>query len=95
VTLPLKVVAAQPVPAAATHTQAQFHPLAYRRVLSSWPDAWRERWGYRANALEEAGLAWRDAETQAFIEVWNQIRHEQHTASPATATMATATPDLN
>jgi hypothetical protein len=38
--------------------------------------AWRERWGQRANELEEAGLPWRDAETQAFVEVWNAFRHE-------------------
>jgi hypothetical protein len=49
-------------------------PLAYRAVLANWPDEWRERWGRRANALEETGLHWRDAEGQAFVDVWNQRR---------------------
>ncbi|MFO0951984.1 MAG: hypothetical protein U0835_12690 [Isosphaeraceae bacterium] len=46
-------------------------PLPYRSVLAVWPDEWRERWGRRANVLEEAGLSWRDAEGRAFLEVWN------------------------
>ncbi len=50
------------------------HPPAYRSVVAVWPVEWRERWGRRANALEENGLSWRDAETQAFVEVWNQVR---------------------
>ena len=53
-----------------------FHPLAYRGVVANWPVEWRERWGRRANSLEEGGLSWRDAETQAFVEVWNQLRHQ-------------------
>ena len=53
-----------------------FHPLAYRGVVANWPVEWRERWGRCANALEEGGLSWRDAETQAFVEVWNQIRNQ-------------------
>jgi hypothetical protein len=51
-----------------------FHPLAYRGVVANWPIEWREQWGQRANSLEDGGLAWRDAETQAFVEVWNQLR---------------------
>ena len=53
-----------------------FHPLAYRGVVANWPVEWREQWGRRANSLEESGLSWRDAETQAFVEVWNQLRHQ-------------------
>jgi hypothetical protein len=52
-----------------------FHPLAYRGVVANWPVEWREQWGRRANLLEEGGLSWRDAETQAFVEVWNQLRN--------------------
>ena len=52
------------------------HPPAYRGVVAGWPEDWRERWGRRANELEEAGLSWRDAEAQAFAEVWNQFRRE-------------------
>lgn len=51
-----------------------FHPPAYRGVLAGWPQDRRERWGRRANELEESGLSWRDAEAQAFVEIWNQTR---------------------
>jgi hypothetical protein len=44
----------------------------YRAALANWPDEWRERWGRRSNELQDAGLSWRDAEIQAFIEVWNE-----------------------
>ena len=49
-------------------------PLPYRRVLADWPDEWRERWGRRANDLEDSGLSWRDAEGRAFVETYSQIR---------------------
>jgi hypothetical protein len=54
-----------------------FHPPEYRGVLANWPDEWREQWGHRANALEATGLSWRDAEAQAFVEVWNRLRGQQ------------------
>ena len=53
-------------------------PPAYRAVVAGWPEDWRERWGRRANALEEDGLSWRDAESQAFVEVWDQFRRGSH-----------------
>lgn len=67
-----------------------FHPPEYRRVLANWPDEWREQWGHRANALEESGLSWRDAETQAFVEVWNRFRGSRpaQASEPATAAVA-------
>jgi hypothetical protein len=37
--------------------------------LSTWPISWRERWGRRANELEEAGERWRYAERIAFIQI--------------------------
>lgn len=49
-------------------------PLPHRMVLATWPDHWRERWGRRANALEDLGLSWRDAEGRAFFEIWNEWR---------------------
>jgi hypothetical protein len=52
------------------------HPPAYRAVVAVWPVEWRERWGRRANDLEENGLSWRDAESQAFVEVWKQFRRK-------------------
>ncbi len=41
----------------------------WREVLPDWPDARRERWGLRANALAEAGVPWPEDERQAFAEV--------------------------
>jgi hypothetical protein len=55
-------------------------------VVADWPIEWREQWGLRANSLEETGLSWRDAETQAFVEVWHQLRQaQQPEAEPAKA----------
>jgi hypothetical protein len=71
-----------------------FHPLAYRGVVADWPLEWRERWGRRANALEEDGLSWRDAETQAFIEVWTEYRNQQPPAAPATE-LSSSSPERN
>jgi len=82
--LPVKVNAPAPV----------FHPLAYRGVVAEWPVEWRERWGRRANALEESGLSWRDAEAQAFVEIWNEIRAHQ-AKHAATVTMASADAERN
>jgi hypothetical protein len=58
-----------------------FHRPAYRKVLADWPVEWREQWGHRANALEDNGLSWRDAETQAFLEVWSRFRNQHASAS--------------
>jgi hypothetical protein len=66
-------------------TPPVFHPLAYRAVVAEWPLDYREKWGRRANSLEESGLTWRDAETQAFIEVWKLVRHQHAAASTETA----------
>ncbi len=59
---------------ATAHTPPVFHPLAYRGVVAGWPVRRREQWGRRANDLEETGLSWRDAEAQAFVEVWNTVQ---------------------
>ena len=40
----------------------------WREPLARWPDEWRERWGRRANQLEEHGLHWVEAEKLA----WNE-----------------------
>ena len=71
-----------------------FHPLAYRGVVAEWPVEWRERWGRRANALEEKGLTWRDAEAQAFVEVWSEVRAQQST-QPTPTTMAPSDAERN
>jgi len=64
------------VPVKANSPAPVFHPLAYRAVVADWPTEWRERWGRRANELEEKGLLWRDAEALAFVEVWNERRQQ-------------------
>jgi hypothetical protein len=46
----------------------------YRAILAAWPNRWRERWGRRANALEDQGLSWRAAEVLAFVEVQDEKR---------------------
>jgi hypothetical protein len=61
------------------------HPPAYRGVVAGWPEDWRERWGRRANELEEGGLSWRDAEAQAFVEVWHLVRRDRPAGSPPPA----------
>jgi hypothetical protein len=71
-----------------------FHPLAYRGVVAAWPVEWRERWGRRANELEESGLSWRDAETQAFVEVWN-LRRQDRPAHAAHNALATTNAEQN
>lgn len=60
-----------PAPAAPTRASG---PPPCRMALARWPDEWRERWGRRANALEDAGLAWHEAEARAFVEIWNERR---------------------
>jgi hypothetical protein len=48
--------------------------LPWRRRLADWPDEWRERWGVRANALEDEGLDWRSAEERAWSETLKEKR---------------------
>jgi hypothetical protein len=59
------------------------HPpaLSWRESLAVASDAIRERWGLRANALEDAGLSWRDAERQAWVEIVEQQRDERPEAA--------------
>jgi hypothetical protein len=59
-------------------------------VVADWTLQWRERWGQRANELEETGLSWRDAETQAFVELWHQLQREGQ-AAPASSVDTTPT----
>ncbi len=81
------------VPAKAIPPAPVFHPLAYRGVVAAWTVEWRERWGLRANELEEQGLSWRDAEAQAFVEVWKELR--EHSAGPAPSEFASSAPERN
>jgi hypothetical protein len=52
--------------------------LPWRQLLPNWPDAWRERWGLRANELEESGLGWVEAERQAWDETLT-VKNESKT----------------
>ena len=70
-----------------------FHPLAYRSVVADWPIAWREEWGRRANELEETGLSWRDAETQAFVELWHKLQRAGQTNPEPSADPAPSSDD--
>ena len=65
--------------ASARTTAPIFHPLAYRSVVADWAIDIRKQWGLRANELESTGLSWRDAETQAFVEVWHQLHRASRT----------------
>jgi hypothetical protein len=69
-----------------------FHPLAYRSVVADWAIDTRKQWGLRANELESTGLSWRDAETQAFVEVWHQLHRapKRQTTGPAAAALGIA-----
>ncbi len=67
-------------PATVKPPAAGISPAGLSRRGGGWPVEWRERWGRRANALEEKGLSWRDAETQAFVEVWKERRRAEHSA---------------
>jgi len=58
------------------------HPPAYRKVIAGWSVYWRERWGLLANSLEDSGRSWRDAESQAFVEIWKQIRASTDLRNP-------------
>ena len=61
-------------------TKSQPDRLPWRARLADWPDAWRERWGHRANQLEDSGLHWIEAEKQA----WNEtIKLKANQPSPA------------
>lgn len=55
--------------AAPTPIEVTGELLFWRSRVAKWPDNWRERWGLRANALEDQGLGWRRAEEQAFEEI--------------------------
>ena len=68
----------------------QRRTASLRRSSTLWPIvAWSRtgpssganNGGGDANELEETGLSWRDAETQAFVELWHKLQHEGQ-ASP-------------
>jgi len=54
--------------------------------LAKWPLKRRRRWGVRANALEDAGLDWREAEQQAFQELLAEPPQPTTPTAPARST---------
>ncbi|MHC5542267.1 hypothetical protein ACYOEI_28930 [Singulisphaera rosea] len=44
-------------------------PTPWRATIAEWPIPLRERWGRRANQLEDEGHDWREAERLAFEEI--------------------------
>jgi hypothetical protein len=93
---PAKVSGTNPdkPPAGGRPSAPVFHPLAYRSVVADWPIAWREQWGQRANELEETGLSWRDAETQAFVELWHKLQREGQSAPASSVDTPSSTVDV-
>src|SRR5262245_17637753 len=51
--------------------------LGHRFALACWPVEWRQKWGERANALQDQGLDWRAAELKAFNETHEEIRQAE------------------
>lgn len=64
--------------------------LPWREPLARWPDDWRERWGRRANDLEDAGLHWIEAERQAWNETLD-LKRQGPTAAKVAAVETTKT----
>lgn len=62
--------------------------LRWRPKLAKWPLEWRERWGLRANALEEQGLDWIEAERQAMNETM-VLKRQAETVAPVAAVETT------
>jgi hypothetical protein len=60
----------------------------YRAILAGWPQKWRERWGRRANALEDLGLSWRTAELKAFTEVGEERRRKTEGSPDLSSSLA-------
>ena len=49
-------------------------PLPWRSIVGKWPIEARQRWGDRANVLQDSGLEWYEAERIAFEEVPERAR---------------------
>jgi hypothetical protein len=68
------IATAEEVAAVAERVEPAAGAGSYRGELAAWPLKWRERWGRRANALEDQGMSWRLAELTAFNEVDEERR---------------------
>lgn len=66
----------------------------WRAILATWPEPWREKWGLRANELEEAGTPWGKAESRAYSEVARE-RRAARDAAPVELEPPGAPPDFD
>ena len=57
--------------------------LFWRSTVSRWPINRRQAWGDRANALEESGMGWKEAERVAFEQVMANLPPGRLAAAPA------------
>ena len=48
--------------------------LFWRPTVARWPIDRRQAWGDRANALQDAGLDWKEAERMAFEEIMADLK---------------------
>jgi hypothetical protein len=51
---------------------------SWRIVVARWPVEWRERWGQRANELQDRGEPWDHAEWIAFNELAPDLAAAEH-----------------
>ena len=68
------------------HLNPAVAPLPWRDHVGGWTIERRQAWGDRANDLQDGGLSWREAESQAFDEVCALRRPPVLLAFSATAT---------
>jgi hypothetical protein len=51
-------------------------PHAWREVIGHWTTAMRQEWGELANAKQDAGATWQDAEREAFWAIGDQFTYD-------------------
>jgi hypothetical protein len=51
-------------------------PHAWREVVAHWTVDMRQQWGELANAKQDAGMTWLDAEREAFWEVGDRYCYD-------------------
>jgi hypothetical protein len=64
--------------AAETAESETLSRLFWRVSVGRWPIERRQRWGNRANELQDAGLDWKEAERVAFEEIMDGLKRPNH-----------------
>lgn len=54
--------------------------LFWRASVAQWPLDRRQRWGDRANELQDDGFGWKDAERVAFEEIMEDLKRRRSLA---------------